>query len=165
MKSSKAFWGGVLGALMMVIIMWIARTIAGTTISMSMLLGTILIPPGSTAWTLGLFMHLVIGGMVGLIYGWVFEHACHKGGISTGITLGALHAIVAGLVLGVMPAIHPRIPDSVAAPGYFMSNMGVVGVVTLFVLHVVYGGVVGGMYGSVSHPVEVAHDGAGARVI
>ena len=164
MKSSKAFWGGVLGALMMVIVMWIGRTITGTTMSIAMLLGTMLRPPGSTAWTLGLFMHLAIGGMIGLVYGWIFERLA-QGGVMTGVTLGLANALVAGVVMGMMPMIHPRIPAAMSAPGYFLSNIGMLGVTTLFVMHLLYGGIVGAMYGSVAGSHDVAHQRADAGLI
>jgi hypothetical protein len=51
-----------------------------------------------------------------------------------------------------MPMMHPLIPEMMPAPGTFMSNMGMMGVMAEIVLHVAYGAVVGAMY----EPVGVA---------
>jgi hypothetical protein len=41
------------------------------------------------------------------------------------------------------------IPERMPAPGAFMVNLGVIGIIAEFALHAVYGAIVGGLYGPV----------------
>ncbi len=150
MKNGKAFGAGVIGAIVMVILMWMARTFIGMQINLSMMLGTMFLPMGMGAWIMGFIMHLIMGGIIGLIYAWGFEHLTHKSGWAVGVGFGAINAIVTGIFMGMMPAIHPRIPP-MPAPGYFLLNMGMMGLIGLFVMHMIYGAIVGAMYGPVLH--------------
>jgi len=96
-------------------------------------------------------MHLMISGAIALIYAWAFEHLTHRAGWLVGVGFGVVHAIIAGVVMGMMPMMHPRMPNPVMPPGAFLSNLGTMGVVAEFMLHMVYGAVVGAMYGAVIH--------------
>lgn len=153
MKNGKAFWAGVIGGIVMVILMWMARTFMGMQIDLPMMLGTMFLPMGMGAWIMGFIMHLIISGIIGLIYAWGFEHLTHKAGWAVGVGFGFIHSIVAGIFMGMVPAIHPRIPP-MSAPGYFLLNMGMMGLIGLFVMHLIYGAIVGGMYGPVLHPTD-----------
>jgi hypothetical protein len=66
-----------------------------------------------------------------------------------GAAFGLAHAVIAGLGMGIVPAIHPMIPERMPAPGAFMANLGAIGIVAEFALHAVYGAIVGAMYGPV----------------
>jgi hypothetical protein len=65
-----------------------------------------------------------------------------------GVFVGLGHAVVAGLFMGMMPAMHPLIPELMPAPGAFMSGMGPMGVVAEFVGHALYGAIVGAIVGA-----------------
>jgi hypothetical protein len=130
MKYGKAFAAGIVGAIAMTIIMVMARAM-GMPANLEMMLGTMMgNPPSAMAWVIGLIMHLIAGGVFGVI-----------------------HTLFSGLVvLGMLPAIHPLVPEMMAAPGVFMANLGVEGVVAFVALHLIYGAMVGAMYGPVLHP-------------
>ncbi|MGQ0446113.1 MAG: hypothetical protein ACT4O2_13560, partial [Beijerinckiaceae bacterium] len=51
-----------------------------------------------------------------------------------------------------IPLIHPLIPEQQSEPGIFMVNMGAANVVVFVVEHIVFGIIVGSIYGSVVHP-------------
>lgn len=53
--------------------------------------------------------------------------------------------------LEMMRMMHPRRPTPVAPPGALLSNMGTMGVIAIFMLHMIYGAVVGAMYGPMLH--------------
>ena len=53
--------------------------------------------------------------------------------------------------MAMMPAMHPLIPEQMPAPGAFMANMGLMGVIAEIMLHLIYGAIVGAMYGPVIH--------------
>ncbi|MGI8510332.1 MAG: DUF6789 family protein [Gemmatimonadaceae bacterium] len=154
MKTGKAFGAGVVGGIVMVILMWMARTFMGMHMDLSMMEGTLFLPMGPTAWIVGFIMHLIISGLIGLLYAWGFENVTHRSGAVVGMGFGVIHAVLAGLFMGMVPAMHPRIPEMMPAPGFFLSNMGMMGIIALFVLHLVYGAIVGGMYGPVEHPAD-----------
>lgn len=153
MKAGTAFWAGVVGGVVMVVLMWMARTFMGMQIDLSMMLGTMLLPIGTGAWIVGFMMHLIISGLIALIYAWGFEHVTHRAGVLVGMGFSIIHSVGTGIFMGLVPAIHPRMPEMIPIPGFFLSSLGMMGIVGLFILHFVYGGIVGAMYGSVEQPV------------
>lgn len=162
MKAGKAFVAGMIGGAVMSVLMWLGR-IMGMPANLEMMLGTIVTDPGATAWIVGFVMHLMISGSIALIYASGFEHVTHRAGWLVGAAFSIVHATIAGTVMGMMPAMHPRMPIPVMAPGAFMSSLGVRGVVAEFVLHLAYGAVVGAMYGAVLHPKIGAPTGSPQR--
>jgi hypothetical protein len=162
MKAGKAFVAGITGGLVMSVLMWIGRTM-GMPANLEMMLGTIVLDPGATAWIIGLVMHLTISGSIALIYAWGFEHVTHRAGWLVGGSFGIVHAVIAGTVMGMMPAMNPRMPTPIMAPGAFMSSLGTMGVVAEFVLHLVYGAIVGAMYGAVLHGRLLVPEGSPQR--
>ncbi|MGH7639216.1 MAG: hypothetical protein ACREOK_16315 [Gemmatimonadaceae bacterium] len=152
MKVGKAVLAGVIGAIAMTILGWLVRQM-GIDMNAEMMLGTMLARPESGAWIIGFAMHLMIGVFFALIYAWGFERLTHRAGVVVGLGFAVVHIIFAGVMMAVIPAVHPMIPEMMMPPGAFMSGMGAMGV-TLFVLeHLMYGAIVGGMYGAVQHPV------------
>lgn len=150
MHAGKAFGAGVAGGVVFTILLWLARTILGMPMNLSMLEGTLLVrPPGPVAWVVGFVMHLIISGLIALVYAWAFEHITRRAGAGVGALFGLVHAVIAGLVMGMVPAMHPLIPEVLPAPGAFLSNIPG-GVLALFVLHAIYGAVVGAIYAPVA---------------
>ena len=145
MNVGKAFTAGVIGGAAMSALMWMARAFMGMPANLEMMLGTMLgLAPG--AWLIGFVMHLMISGAIALIYAWGFEHVTHRAGWLIGAGFALIHATIGGLAMGMMPMMHPQMPGPMQPPGAFMSNMGVTGVVAEYVLHIVYGAIVGAMY-------------------
>jgi hypothetical protein len=150
MKTGKAFVAGVIGAVVMSAILWVARNAMGVPAHVETMLGTLVVPtPALTAWLVGFAIHLLIGGVIAIVYAWAFEHVTHRAGWLVGVGFGLLTALVTGLVLTIIPAIHPLIPERMSAPGMFMANLGIIGIVAWYALHAIYGAIVGGMYGPV----------------
>lgn len=152
MKYGKAFGAGVLGAVVMTVIMAMARAM-GMQVNLEMMLGTMMgSPPSPATWIMGLIIHLVAGGIFALIYAAGFEYLTHRADWLVGLGFGFIHSLFAGLFMAMMPAMHPLIPEAMPAPGAFMSNLGMMGVVAEIMLHLIYGAIVGAMYGPVIHP-------------
>ena len=152
MKTGTAFLAGVVGGAVMSALMWMGRILMDMPANLEMMLGTMVMEPGPTAWIIGLVMHLMISGLIAIIYAWGFERVTHRAGWLVGAGFGLLHALIAGMVMGVMPAMHPRMPEPMMPPGAYMSSMGATGVAMEFVLHLIYGAVVGAIYAPVLHP-------------
>jgi hypothetical protein len=154
MKTGKAFQAGIIGAVAMSVLMFLARSVLSIPANLEMILGTIFTAPGNTAWMIGFVMHLVISGCIALLYAYGFENVTHRAGWAVGAGLGSMHAIVAGIFMGMIGSIHPRMPDPIMPPGAFFSNMGAMGVVEMFVLYLVFGAIVGHLYAPVLKPVR-----------
>lgn len=153
MQVAKALFAGALGALMITILTAIARVL-GMQINIEMMLGSMLsgaLDAGS--WLLGFVMHVIIGGVFGLIYAALFEYSLGRAGGGPGLAIGAVHAVIAGLLLGVIPTIHPMMPEWLSVPGFFFGSLGLLGVVTFVVLHLLFGALVGTLY----RPVKLYH--------
>ena len=151
MNFGRAFAAGVVGGLVMSTGLAMGRAM-GMPADLERMLGTMVLEPGTAAFTFGFVIHLIISGLIALIYAWGFEHVTHRAGAVMGAGFGAIHSVIGGLFMGLMPMMHPMIPEQMPAPGVFMSNMGAMGVMAEIVLHVLYGMVVGAIYGHVHVP-------------
>lgn len=146
MNGSRAFFAGVFGAAIMSLLLAIAR-VWGMEANPSLLLGSMITRlMDSSTWFLGFLLHLAIGGVFGLIYGQIFERWLHRASASGGAAIGFIHAIIAGLLVGLAPVVHPLMPQTLAAPGVFFTNLGTAAVIAFIVLHVLYGMLVGSLY-------------------
>jgi hypothetical protein len=64
-----------------------------------------------------------------------------------------------------MPIMHPLVPEMMPAPGAFMANLGMMGVGAFFMLDLIYGAIVGAMYGPVVHqPLGASVDATRVKV-
>ena len=145
MNFGKAFLAGVVGGLVMTIIMAFVRATMMPGANPEMMWGTMMGgAPGMATWIIGLIIHLVISGVIALVYALGFEFVTHRAGVLIGLGFAIIHMIIGGM--GLMPMMHPMIPEQMPAPGAFMSGMGAMGA-GLFVLeHFIYGAIVGVMY-------------------
>jgi hypothetical protein len=144
----RAFMAGVAGGAVMSIGMAIGRAL-GMPGNVEQMMGTMFVPPGTTAFLLGLFIHLMVSGLIALIYAWGFEHVTHRAGFLVGLGFAVVHTVIAGIVMGMMPMMHPMIPERMPPPGFFMANLGAMAAIAEVVLHLIYGAIVGGLYGPV----------------
>lgn len=155
MKKGQAFWAGIVGGVVMSLLLALARAM-GIEANLELMLGTLLFPEaGGGAWLAGFLMHLLISGAIGLLYALGFEHFSHRAGVPVGIGLGIIHLLIGGIFLGLMPRLHPHMPEVLSEPGAFLVNGGAAGVLTFIIVHLSYGAVMGGMYGPVLHPARV----------
>ena len=162
MKTGKAFLAGVVGGAVMSAIMLMARTVMGMEVKLELLLGTMIgLQPGTTAWIVGFVMHLMISGLIALAYAWAFENVLHRANAGAGALVAIAHILVAGVFMGMMPLMHPLVPEVMPGPGFFMLNLGVMGLVAFVMLHLIYGAIVGAMYGPTLAASGVG--GAGVR--
>lgn len=150
MKTRTAFLAGVAGGAVMSVIMWMARTLMGMEVKLELMLGTMIgLAPDTSAWMVGFVMHLMISGLIALAYAWAFERVLHRAGAAAGATVSVVHIVIAGIFFGMLPAMHPLVPETMPGPGYFMLNLGTMGFVAFVMLHLIYGAIVGAMYGPV----------------
>ena len=153
MNYGRLFSAGVIAGVVFSVIAAFARA-AGVHADLELWWGALLLPPGKAAWLVGFFMHLTIAGFAAVAYGRVLVLLAKTPGAPTTILetsvknsarIAMVHALFTGIVLGVLPFFHPRIPELIAAPGPFLTTYGVAGVSVLFALHLAYGIVVGAL--------------------
>lgn len=96
---------------------------------------------------LGLGAHLLIGGLLAVAYAAVFE-AWRRAGFARGIAIAVPHAFLSGILLGFLPAIQPAIAENPALrpAGFLAVNLGWMSVALFFLLHAIYGAIVGAAY-------------------
>lgn len=159
MQKARAMGLGVLGAVAISALSFALRA-AGIPLGIETILGTMVgAPPSPSTFFVGLLMHLGIGALFGLLYGWLFEKVWVHGGVGTGVILSVIHAALIGMAIGLTPQFHPLIPEVMAAPGAYFSNLGATGVVSFFVMHILFGAIVGGGYGHVAEERQWAPEG------
>lgn len=159
MRAGRALLFGVLGAAAISVLSAVMRGL-GLPISIELLLGTLFgLQPGGAAFGLGLALHLAMGGLFGVLYGFLFERVWDHGGATTGMLLAVIHAALIGIAVGLTPQFHPLVPQQMADPGPYFSGLGVAGVITFFLAHLVYGAIVGAGYGHVAAEREWAPTG------
>lgn len=159
MHVARAMTLGFIGAAGISVASALVRAV-GIPIQLELILGTFAgAEPSATTFMLGLAIHLGMGALFGVLYGWLFERVWHHGGAGTGMILGTIHAALIGILIGLMPRLHPLIPELIPDPGPYFANAGAVGVIAFFVIHVLYGAFVGAGYGHVASEVRWAPEG------
>ena len=148
MKVGKAVSAGLAGGGAMTALAWLVRQM-GIDMNAEMMLGTMVSSPGSAAWLIGFVMHMMLSVAIAFIYAWGFERVTHRAGAVVGLGFAVIHVILAGMVMGIIPAMHPMIPEQMPAPGAFMANMGTTFVALFVIEHLMFGTIVGAMYGPV----------------
>jgi hypothetical protein len=152
-----AFWpamiAGFIGGMLMVVMRSIMRK-AGLELPMdiSRIWGSMFMLHGTPGWLVGLVIHLLGSAGIALIYAWGFDLLGVEDRLwFWGLLGGLIHWVIAGLFFGILPAMHPEIPERQPAPGAFLHHFGVPSMPVFFVGHVMYGGVVAVLYGTL-HP-------------
>ena len=172
MNVGAAILGGIVGGGAMIAILYPMMWMMPEQMKMNLLklLGTMLVPVGAAALVAGLMMHAMMSAGFGLIHGALLEGVGADSvgaGLALGILFGLAHAVITGSMLGVMPLMHPRMrpaqpklipamagmapgPDEelLDPPGFFGLNYPMPTVMGFFMLHIVFGLIVGAIYGA-----------------
>ena len=104
------------------------------------MLATMLKARGAAGYLLGFVVHLVLSAAVGLIYAIGFDFVGAEGSLwAWGLLGGAVHWSIAGLVMGMIPAVRPEVAARRGAPGLFLKNFGIPDVPAFLGDHLAYG--------------------------
>lgn len=134
----RVFLAGMVGAAFLAVASGFARG-AGVDIDLEVLQGSLFTGGrGTTAYVVGLLVQLVVGGVLGLIYAAILRRS-HAPSVGAGAFLGLLHALIAGVLLAPMAALHPAVPEVIAEPGILMVRRGPDVAVLFVALHIVFG--------------------------
>jgi hypothetical protein len=136
MYTARAFVAGIVAAAVACVAMLLVRS-AGVPLDIPTRLAMMF---GASGLVLGVLFYLVAGGLIALIYAVVFEWVLNQAGVGAGLLLGACNTIIAGFLW-----------QGGSDPGRFWQHFGAAGMASLFFVHFVYGGVVGGLYKTKHH--------------
>ncbi len=157
MNVGMAVLVGLVATLAMTVLMYAANITGMVKMDIPLMLGTMVAEPGNTARLIGLGVHFMMGVNFALIYAALWSGTGIAPSAATGLlfVFGLVHGLAAGVAMGAMPVMHPRMsatssPEgkTLPNPGIFALNYGVRAAVGVLMLHLVYGLGIGLLYRS-----------------
>lgn len=150
---SAAILAGFLATALMTVSMYSGK-IMGLSMDMPRAIGLTFVGEDSRGlYVVGLLAHFIMGCLFAIVYAlifWVVDATSSFGALAAwGVLLGALHGLGVGMIMGVLPQLHPRTGPGMAIepPGYFGSNYGMAMPLGMMVMHLIFGGVLAVVYG------------------
>lgn len=160
-----ALVAGFVGSLAMTVLMKVSTAMGMTNMpGMPLIQGAMFTDDPDRAKMIGMVTHVVVMGTVvfGLLYAALFSWIGTAGWLS-GLVIGALHGVVAGMFMTMMGQNHPRMEPvaafaageawredadglHIAEPGLFARNYGKATPVAIVMGHIVFGIVLGAVY-------------------
>ena len=157
--------GGFVGTVVMTAMMRAGKSMGITNMpGMPLIQGAMMTDDPDKARKIGMVTHIIMGTIVfGIIYAAIFA-AFGGPAWLTGLIVGAVHGVVAGVFMKMVGETHPRMEAvanftgdetwrhdatglHIAKPGLFAKNYGSATPAGLVMAHVVFGLVVGIVYG------------------
>lgn len=148
-----AIWGFA-ATLVLTILMTGAQAFNFTRMSIPYILGLIHTPDRDRARLYGIFMHMLNGWLIALIYIACFYNwggaAWWKGAI-----IGLVHACFLLVTMPIFPSIHPRMANELYGPtvvkqleppGFLAINYGFQTPIWVVISHVIFGTILGAFY-------------------
>jgi hypothetical protein len=156
MKLGRAIGAGIAGGIIVVAAIDIVGWITGANSDLCRLGGVILTGRmDAVGWLAGAVAQLVIAIIAAIVYAAIFELVTRRAGPLIGLAVAVPHVIVAGLAIGFVPAWR-LIDAAIGPPGAFMEYRGPWVVVTFVLAHLVFGALVGKLYGGAQHAPATA---------
>lgn len=147
---SPAVWAGLIAGTIMEMPVYLQKAI-GLPVKQDIFRtwGTMLKLHGTPGRVAGVLVHELVAAAVALIYAWGFRFIFHADNRLWlwGLVGGVIHYAIAGVVVGMLPAVHPEIPERIPAQGPYYKNYGPLDMVTFLTGHLTFGLLVGILYG------------------
>jgi hypothetical protein len=142
-----AVFAGLVGGLVMSMLDWMMKPM-GMRMDPHHMWGTMMKLRGGAGYTMGFVVHMVISAALALLYALFFAIVGVQANLwAWGLLGGLIHwAIAGGMVMPMVPAMHPEIPEREPAPGMFVKNYGTLDATGFLMTHLLYGLVVGLLY-------------------
>jgi hypothetical protein len=151
MRSRRAVLAGVVGGITVLAIVWAGGYASGANADLVALTAAIVLGRVTIAtWIVGLCAQLAIAIVAALLYAAVFEWITRRAGVLIGLAIAVPHVVVAGLAVGFLPGDR-LIGAGIAPPGAFYEYRGFWCLAAFIAGHLVFGSIVGAMYGPTRH--------------
>lgn len=154
--SPSALVWGLLATSVLTLVMSASQGLGWSRISLPYMIGTMFSARRSRAMAIGFVLHFALGLGFALLYATAFR-GWGRAGVALGAGLGLFHgAFVLVVGMEVLPALHPRMASrhhgptptrQLEPPGFLALNYGWATPLWTLVAHVLYGAVLGGLYG------------------
>jgi hypothetical protein len=155
MKIGRAVLAGVLGVVLVYAIVWSAGKLSDHPADLCLLLGSsATADDGGATWALGAAGQLAVGIIAALVYAAIFEWVTQRAGPIVGFVVALGHVVVAGIATGFLPA-GQLVDAGIDPPGAFLEYRGLVVMGAFVVAHLLFGVLVGTLYGRVRHSIVV----------
>jgi hypothetical protein len=130
----------------------LARALGITSLNLEMFIGSLITrSTGPLTWFYGLGVYLLCSGLLGILYKQGFILATRLGSSRSswdlGATFGIAHWLIASLLLGKLSVIHPLSHGEIQLPGPFALNLGGLSFVNFFLIHLIFGAIMGALMG------------------
>lgn len=140
LRGALAGWTGMTG------MMFIARRMGVTQMSISEIEGTFFADPKtSTAKIAGFLLHLAMSLWIGFAYALGFRLLGWRPNAKTGAAGSLIHWLIATVVTGTASRLHPR-RRQLPMPGYGGMALGIKTAIGFLVGHIIYGALFGWQY-------------------
>jgi len=145
-----AILAGLVGGTVMAAMLYMGIAMLPQQMKMNLftMLGTMVLPAGAAAFLMGAMVHALMSVAFGLAHGAVFAVAdIESSEAAWGLLFGLVHWAGAGMALGMLPLMHPRIRDGeLDAPGFYALSYPPMTALGFLMLHLVFGVIVGALY-------------------
>lgn len=122
MNILNAVIAGLVSTVVFTMILMMAPKMGMPKMDIVSLLGSMFGKPNQA---LGWMMHLMMGVVFALIYAFLWSNGIGAATWTSGLIFGAVHWLIAGMVMGMIPMMHAGIKSgAVQAPGLWMTNNG-----------------------------------------
>ena len=149
-----AIGAGLIGGAVMGLLLYMGIAMMPRQMRMNLflMLGTMMFRDRTAAYVAGAMMHAVMSIAFGLIHVAVFTAFDMETSLAAwGILFGFAHWMVAGMGLGMVPMMHPLIKKGqMDAPGAFALNYPPMTAMGFFMLHILFGILVGALYSAIA---------------
>lgn len=162
-----AILAGLAGGAAMAVLLYMGIIMLPRQMKMNlfMMLGSMVLPVGTGAFLMGAMVHAGMSAAFGLVHAAAFSILdVDANQAAWGLLFGGVHWAAAGMALGMLPLLHPRLrrggdrlashavePDQAGlldAPGFYALNYPVMTAAGFLMLHLLFGFVVGALYGN-----------------
>ena len=156
-EPGTAIWAGLVGAVAMLVVIYMGMASGMTSMNLLRTLGTMLMPRGSDSvvYGIGLMMHLMMGAAFGLVHAGLL-HAVNPSSEGAaagyGVLFGGVHGVMVAFMMPIMlTMMHPLVRSGdMPAPGVAMTGLGKMTPAGIAMAHVVFGLVTGAIYVAVA---------------
>ncbi len=133
---------GIIGAIVITVLIYLLR-IAGTEVDLPYLMGSFFVDISNKTkvYVVGIALHIIIGGIWGLIYVGTQAGIGINPGWATGLLWGFTHGIFVGVLMGTIGESHPHIGENktISDPGILGSRWSALMPYLIIGLHVIFG--------------------------